>query len=145
MDRHLQAITQIECQQFLNRVTMLMDEGQWQDLANCYTEDAVLFRPSDANTGIVGRSAIVESFKARPPRTSCHILANSVFEIKDSEKVIAKSRVWLVAGEASDVFPVKGDGKLMVGSFIDTLIRVDNQWLIKCRKGTIELTHKDSK
>lgn len=141
MDRQQQAMVQIECQQLLNKVTMLIDQEQWEDLANCYTEDGILFRPSDAACGIEGRTAILDSFKARPPRTSCHVLANSVFNIISQNQVAAKSRVWLIAGEASETLPVKAGNKLMIGSFTDLLVYKNNQWLIKSRTGSIELKY----
>jgi hypothetical protein len=141
MDRQEKAIIQLECQQLLNRVTMLLDNGQWQELANCYTQDAILFRPSDSGKGLEGRTAIYASFCARPPRTSCHIMANSVFEVINQQNVVVNSRVWMVAGEASAPFPVLADDKLMIGSFEDTLIRIGDKWLIRSRKGSIELKY----
>ena len=141
MERQEKATIQLECQQLLNRATMLLDNGQWQELANCYTDDAVLFRPSDSGNGIEGRAAIYESFYTRPSRTSCHILANSVCEVITKEKVVANSRVWLVTGEAGDTFPVKADSKLMIGSFEDILVRIGDEWLIQLRRGGIELKY----
>ncbi|MBR9791473.1 MAG: nuclear transport factor 2 family protein [Gammaproteobacteria bacterium] len=141
MDRQERAMIQLECQQLLNRATQLLDGGQWQALADCYTEDAVLFRPSDAEHGITGRDAIYQSFCARPPRSSCHIIANSVFDIITANNVVATSRVWLATGSASETLPVTAESNLMIGSFTDTLIRREDQWLIQSRKGSIELKY----
>lgn len=141
MDRQEKNSIQQECQQLLHRVTMLLDNGQWEALADCYTEDAILYRPSDADSGIVGRDAIYQSFCARPPRISCHIIANTVFENVTATHVVAVSRVWLVTGAASEAMPVMADSQLMIGSFTDTLVRVEDQWLIQSRKGSIELKY----
>jgi hypothetical protein len=141
MDQQQKAIIQLQCQQLLNRVTLLTDDEQWLELSNCYTEDAELFRPSDSSNSIKGRNNILASFQERPPRTSCHMLANTYCNVISANKVIAKSRVWLITGEASDTFPVKANSKLMIGSFTDTLVRVDDEWLIKIRKGGIELKY----
>ncbi len=141
MERQQKAIIQVECQQLLNRVTSLMDAGHWEQLALCYTEDGVLFRPSDPENGIEGRAAILESFITRPPRTTCHMLANTYCEVISFDKVIATSRVWLVAGETEGKRPLKADSNLMIGSFVDTLVRINDQWLIQCRKGGIELKY----
>lgn len=141
MERELINHIQWECQQFLNRVTMLMDSGQWEALAACYTEDGVLFRPSDPDNGVEGRAAILASFQARPPRTSCHLLANCVFEVKAADRVEANSRVWLVAGDAAPTYPVKADSKLLIGSFRDELMLVDGEWFIRRREGGIELAY----
>ena len=141
MDRQLIATIQVECQQFLNKVTALTDSAQWEELASCYMEDGLLFRPSDPEKAIEGRSAILASFTARPPRASCHMLANTHCEVVSEDKVIATSRVWLITGENSQVLPVAADSKILVGSFVDTLVRYNDQWLIQCRKGGIELKY----
>lgn len=132
---------QWECQQLLNKATQLMDRGEWEALADCYTEDAVLSRPSDPDNGIQGRDAILASFRARPPRTSCHLLANTVFDVHGPDEVEAVSRVWLIAGPASDTLPVRADPNLMAGSFVDILVRVDGHWQIHSRRGGIELKY----
>jgi ketosteroid isomerase-like protein len=140
VNRQQIATIQVECQQFINKVATLMDSAQWQELANCYTEDGVLFRPSDPDNGVQGRDAILASFRARPPRASCHLIANSVFEVQAADKVIAHSRVWLISGETSAQLVI-ANNKLLVGSFIDQLVYVDNKWLIQRRHGSIELQY----
>lgn len=132
---------QWSCQQLLNRVTILMDDARWQEVAACYTEDALLFRPSDPDNGIQGRDAILASFHARPPRTTCHILANSIFEVRTPELVNATSRVWLMTGEPTHSHPVKADGALLAGSFSDELVCVGGNWLIRRRQGSMELRY----
>ena len=141
LDRQQVATIQVECQQFLHKVTALMDNAQWEELANCYTEDGVLFRPSDPETAIEGRTAILKSFTARAPRASCHMLANTYCDVISKDKVIATSRVWLITGENSPALPAVADSKLLVGSFVDTLLRHNDHWLIQCRKGGIELNY----
>ncbi len=138
-ERIEQAVIQWECQQLLNRVTMLMDQQQWQALANCYTQDAVLSRPSDPNNPICGRQAILESFIARSPRTSAHIIVNSVFTIIGQENVRADSRVWLINGPADASSPVIANTPLLIGSFTDHIKRQSHQWLLAQRDGSIEI------
>jgi len=132
---------QWECQQLLNRITMLTDDCDWEQLANCYTEDGILFRPSDPNNGVQGRENILNSFKQRPPRRTCHVLANSVFTHNSETEIIAKSRVWLVSGEYEEDKMVGADSKLLVGTFTDTLVHQGDEWFIACRKGSIELAY----
>ncbi len=132
---------QWECQQFLNKVTTLIDNHDWENLVLCYTEDGVLYRPSDPNNGVQGRAAILASFKARPPRTTCHVLANCVFNVKRTDLVVATSRVWLIQGEAAATLPVKADSKLLVGSFTDELVLINGQWFLQKRQGGIELSY----
>jgi ketosteroid isomerase-like protein len=141
MDRTTRAIIQMECQQLLNRVTNLIDACQWEKLVEYYTEDGVLFRPSDPNNGVEGKAAILESFKARPPKTTCHALVNTDIDVQSETLVVASSRVWLVSGPASEGGAVNSEGPLLIGSFVDTLVYQNNRWLIKTRKGGIELKH----
>ena len=143
MTREETHLIQWECQQLLNRVMMLMDSARWEDLAACYTEDAVLFRPSDPDNGVEGREAILTSFRARAPRTTCHMLANSVFDVQSPLLVRATSRVLLISGEADQVHPAMAHRKLLAGTFIDDLAMVGGEWLIRRRVGSIELAYGD--
>ena len=139
MDRSERAIIQCECQHLLNRVTNLIDSRQWQALVDCYTEDGVLFRPSDAENGIVGREAILQSLQARPPSTTCHLLANSEFDVVSTTRVIARSKVWLANGPAGAGGAVEAKAPILIGGFVDTLVYAGNRWLIAERKGSIDL------
>jgi hypothetical protein len=140
--RMQQSIIQWECQQLLNRMTTLTDQRDWEALAMCYTEDAVLARPSDPDNPIVGRDAILTSLKARPLRATAHLVGNSVFDIVTPEKVEVVSRVWLVSGPVDDnSLPVISDSPIIIGTFTDQLVWVDGTWLNSRRMGSIELKH----
>jgi ketosteroid isomerase-like protein len=134
-----QAVIQWECQQLLNRMTNLMDQQDWQALANCYTEDAVLSRPSDPDNPIHGRQEILESFTTRSPRISGHSIVNSVFTIVNQDYVKASSRVWLISGPTDQPSPVIANSPLLIGSYTDHIKRQDNQWLVALRDGNIEI------
>jgi hypothetical protein len=141
-DRLRQAVIQWECQQHLNKVIRLTDQQEWERLAMCYTEDAVLARPSDPNHPIVGREAILASFRARPPRITAHILGNSVFELVKPGIIKVVSSVWLVSGLKTEAdMPVKADSEMLVGTFKDQLVSVEGNWLISRRDGSIELKY----
>ena len=139
MDRSERSMIRSECQQLLNRVTNLIDGRQWEALVDCYLEDGVLFRPSDPENGIVGREAILRSLRERPPSITCHLLANTEVEIESDRRVVARSRVWLASGPADAEGPARAKAPLLIGSFLDTLVRRDDRWLIAERRGGIEL------
>lgn len=141
MNRSEIQMVQWECQQLLNHVTNLTDAGEWEQLAACYSEDAVLYRPSDPTNGVEGRKAILASFLERPPRTTCHVLANSVFDVRSATSVGAVSRVLLFSGAAGDAVPVAADSRLLIGSFVDDLLYTGDRWLIQKRLGSIELAY----
>lgn len=134
-------ITQWQCQQLLHRTMNLMDNQQWEALSNCYTKDAELIRPSDPTNSISGRENIKASFFKRPPRTSCHMLANCEFEIANSGEVYAVSKVMLISSNSVDQKVVKANSKLMIGTFRDILINIEGKWFIKKRKGSVELKY----
>jgi len=139
MERNDRAIIEWECQQLLNRVTNLIDSRQWETLVECYTEEGVLYRPSDSENGIVGREAILHSMRARPPSVTCHVLANTEFDVEGPTRVIARSRVWLASGPVAADGPARAQSPLLIGSFLDTLVYRDHRWLIAERRGAIEL------
>lgn len=141
MDRMTRSMIQMECQQLLNRVTNLIDNCRWDELVDHYTDDGVLFRPSDPNNGLAGKTAILESFKARPHKVTCHALVNTEMDIIDENNVVAYSRVWLSNGPAVEGGIANSEGPILIGSFIDTLTFHNDRWLIKQRKGSIELKH----
>ena len=136
---------QWECQQLLNKVLLLMDSADWESLVNCYTDDAELARPTDPLNPIRGRDDILASFHARPPKTTCHLLANSVFSIEDAQTVSATSRALLMSGPAIAAgggYPVVADSQLFAGTFHDTFVKVNDLWLIQKRVGSIELKYR---
>lgn len=138
--RIVDAVIQLECQQLLNRIASLTDKRDWQALAECFTEDAVLTRPSDPDNPFRGRAEILASLQARPPRTTAHLNGGAVFTDIGTKVVHAVSRVWLLSGPFStNAKPVTTDGDLLVGTFSDKLIRNEDQWLIAHRQGSIEL------
>jgi hypothetical protein len=130
-----------ECQQLLNRSMVLMDAGDWEALARCYTKDGKLARPSNPGNPITGRDAILESLRARPERVSCHMLSDCVFDVHDEETVTAYSRVWLMTAEPCADSPAAAGNAIMVGSFTDTLVLTKKGWLIRERQGGIEMKY----
>ena len=136
-----QFLIEWQCEQLLRRAAQLLDRTDWDAYIECYCEDAVLARPSDPDNPIVGRKAILESLLARPPRLTCHLLANTVYEIASEFQVIARSRVLLISGENSSERPAVAHADLLAGSFTDHLRKVDDQWKIAERQGSIELKY----
>jgi len=134
-----QSVIKQECQALLNRAMLLTDQCDWKVLADCYTEDGTLYRPSDSTNAIVGKEAIYKAFCSRADKATSHIIANSIFDIVSETSVKATSRVWLLTGNKSEGSAVSSGSKLLAGSFVDDLVYQDGQWLIKFRKGSINL------
>lgn len=141
VDRMNKVLIQWECQQLLNRVMSLTDTCSWQELADCYTKDATLYRPSNATVAIKGRQSILESFTERAARVTNHMLSNCVFEVLSETSVRATSRVLLITGENDGSAVATADSKIMIGGFIDDLVLTDGTWFISQRKGSVNLKY----
>ncbi len=136
------SLAKLECLQLLSQATYLMDHGKWNELAQCYKEDAILVHPKDPDNPIHGREAIVAKLKSRPPSTAVHFAGNSIITILGDNKATGASRVFLVKGPASDSFPVKSNGKLLAGTYYDKYEKVKETWYIAERRGVIEVVHE---
>lgn len=114
------------------RYARLNDEGRWQELAELFTEDASLARPSDPEHPIVGRPALLASFLARPARPARHLVANPEVELlgPDDARASCYSILLQAAGE--------GTGSVSVGGFQDRLKRTPEGWRFAARLGSTE-------
>ncbi|QUX94291.1 hypothetical protein C0J08_02205 [Marinomonas sp. CT5] len=133
-----------QCQKLVTHSINLLDQGRWQELANCYTEDGILYRPSSPTSAIVGRDAILQSFTARPAKETCHALANVESKIIDDQHVVVTSRVVLFSANTKvegieNILPANAD--IFIGRFVDELKKVNGEWLIAKRQGSIELKY----
>ncbi|CUB02940.1 nuclear transport factor 2 family protein [Marinomonas fungiae] len=136
-----------QCQKLVTRSINLLDQSRWQELSECYSEDAVLYRPSAPLDKIEGRAAILKSFTERPSKETCHALSNMEVTVHDSLSATVVSRVVLFSGEqkAPDIETiVMAKANVFIGRFVDQLKKVDGEWLIAKRQGSIELHFKGS-
>jgi len=145
MDVNEQFLIEWQCEQLLRRAAQFLDRTDWDAYVECFCQDAVMARPSDPDNLSVGREAILESLLARPSRLTCHLLANTVYEIVSGVQVIARSRVLLVSGDNLSERPAVAHADLLVGSFTDRLRKVDDQWKIADRRGSIELKYRSGR
>ncbi|NLQ17305.1 alpha/beta fold hydrolase [Marinomonas sp. M1K-6] len=134
-----------QCQKLVTRSINLLDQGRWQELASCYAEDGVLYRPSAPTVKIAGRDAILDSFTARPAKETCHALTNLDADIINETHVVVTSRVVLFAG-AKKTDPiekmVQANADVYIGRFVDEIKKIEGEWLIIKRQGSIELNYK---
>tara|TARA_R110000744_G_scaffold31866_1_gene74806 strand:- start:4635 stop:5099 length:465 start_codon:yes stop_codon:yes gene_type:complete len=134
-----------QCQKLVTRSINLLDQGRWQELANCYAEDGVLYRPSAPTVKIEGRDSILESFTSRPAKETCHALTNIEANIIDQGLVVVTSRVVLFAAnkKAEGIESmVQANADIFIGRFVDEIKNVNGEWLIAKRQGSIELHYK---
>ena len=122
------------------RYALLNDTQEWEELAGLYTEDGRMSRPTAPDEFIVGRSAILASFRARPPRASRHIAANIVITLHGTAAAGATSNVLLYVGAAAPDggLPVLPAGPPLIGSFRDRLIQTEAGWRFTERRGSLD-------
>ena len=106
------------------------DAGEWDAVGAMYVADGRLSRPTVPDDFIVGREAIVAAFKARPPRTTRHIVANVRVEVTGAS---AKASSQILLFTAADKAP-------LVGSYRDKLAKTADGWRFTERRGRLDFT-----
>jgi uncharacterized protein (TIGR02246 family) len=104
------------------------DAGDWEAVANSFTEAGRMSRPVAPDEFTEGREAILAAFKARPPRKTRHIIANIRVDV-EGDRAQAESQIMLFTGP--DMAP-------LVGSFHDQLIRTPGGWRFTERRGSLD-------
>jgi hypothetical protein len=104
------------------------DAGEWDAVGATYVAEGRMSRPTAPDDFIEGRDAIVGAFKARPPRTSRHIVANIRVEVT-GETATATSQILLFTG--ADKIP-------LVGTYRDKLVKTAEGWRFAERRGSLD-------
>jgi phosphonoacetaldehyde hydrolase len=127
------------CEQLIYRAAHFTDFGRWDELAALYAEDGKLVRPSDPANPIVGRANILASLRARPLRTTRHVLSNITVELRSPTLAHVSSTVTLFLSSASPAkLPTKGQ-RILVGHFEDEVTLVNGAWAFLVRDGSMAL------
>jgi hypothetical protein len=74
-----------DCARLIALYANLNDEARWTEVAALYAEDGVMVRPTAPDAPTVGRAAILEAFKARPPRVTRHVCSNVVIDVESED------------------------------------------------------------
>ena len=116
-----------ECTRLVNLYANLNDAADWGALADLYTVDGAMARPSAPDALIRGRAAILESLRARAPRTTRHVCANIVVEVDSATAAHAQSAMLLFNGPSLP----------LVGSFHDRFAFTSEGWRFAERRGLL--------
>jgi hypothetical protein len=129
-----------DCERLIKHYVVLNDAQQWEALAALYTEDGRFARPTTPGLFVEGRAAILESFKARPPRAQRHVMANIVVEAENADNARAFSVIVLYLGDPAepDQLPAMSAGSPLVGTFTDKLVRTIDGWRFVERVGALD-------
>jgi ketosteroid isomerase-like protein len=132
----------VACEQLIRRFAWLNDAGHYEQLAALFTEDGLFARPSQPDTPVFGREAILAAFLARPPRYTRHVVSNILVDLIGGDRAVALSTVLLYVADHSDGAPPHpSTGPVMVGTFEDALVKRDGNWFFASRFGSLALAH----
>lgn len=119
-----------ECTRLVNLYANLNDAADWEALANLYIVDGAMARPSVPDVLIQGRAAILGSLRARPPRTTRHICANIVVDVRSATEAQAESAMLLFSGP----------GAPLIGSYHDRFALTSDGWRFAERRGLLHFS-----
>ena len=141
MERIEQALIQHECAQLVLHYAHLNDLGDWQGLAQTFTEDATFARPSAPDEIIRGRDRILASFLARTPNRTVHVVTNiMVTAISASEATsICTIQLFPATARMEDGVASHGRAAPLVGGSVDRLCRENGKWLFSERRGYLTI------
>ena len=115
--------------ELITRYAALNDAGDWDGVAALYTEAGRMSRPSAPEEFIDGRAAILAAFRARPARTSRHIVANVLVTLDSETDARASSQILLFTQSATPP---------LVGSYHDRLIKTAHGWRFVERRASMD-------
>jgi ketosteroid isomerase-like protein len=125
--------------ELITRYAALSDAGDWDAVAALYREDGRMSRPTAPDDFIAGRAAILEAFRARPPRAARHIVANVLVTLNGDSEAHATSQILLFSGVAQGPGPpVQATAPPIVGTYRDHLRLVDRRWQFVERRGSLD-------
>ena len=128
MDALATLLAEREIERLIVAYAAANDAGEWEAVAAMYVADGRMSRPTAPDDFIAGRAAILAAFKARPPRTTRHIVANIRVDVS-GDSATATSQILLFT--AAGVAP-------LVGSYHDKLIATPDGWRFTKRCGSLD-------
>ncbi|MCB2065278.1 MAG: nuclear transport factor 2 family protein [Erythrobacter sp.] len=133
--------TEIEAEvtRLIHRYTWANDAQDWELCASLFTEDALFRRPSGGEP-VVGRAAILEGFRSRPPRAQRHVVANVLVEVEGPATARARSVIVLYMGDAAadGGLPVQDAKSPLIGTFTDLVVLTPHGWRFAERIGALD-------
>jgi 3-phenylpropionate/cinnamic acid dioxygenase small subunit len=115
--------------ELITRYAALNDAGDWDGVAALYTEAGRMSRPTAPDQFIDGRAAILAAFRARPPRTSRHIIANVLVTLDSETEARASSQMLLYT---------QAQTPPLIGTYQDRLIKNAQGWRFVERRASLD-------
>ncbi|MGB1921194.1 MAG: nuclear transport factor 2 family protein [Candidatus Puniceispirillaceae bacterium] len=134
-------LIQHECEQLILRYAHLNDLGDWHGLADTFTEDAIFSRPSAPEEIIQGRHKILESFLARKPVWTVHVVTNIMVTTLSATEATSHCTIQLFQAtpEAEGAVASHARETAIIGGSLDRFRCADEQWLFSERRGFLTI------
>lgn len=135
-----QAIEQA-CSRLINQFAVFNDANRHEELAELFVDDGSYARPTDPNTFVRGRAAILATFKARPAdKLFRHLITNIVIDVHSAERATGMCYVTLYAGSTTQ--PAEKQGYIasptqLVGEYHDEFVLTPAGWKFSTRAGLL--------
>jgi ketosteroid isomerase-like protein len=128
-----------ECERLIHLYGMLNDAGDFQAMAEMFTDDGVFARPSQGDVLIRGKAAILAAYTSRPPRFTRHMITSVVVTVEDEHNARGHSYLSLHTGQSSEGFPRPAEPVYLIGDFKDRFVHRDGAWKFSERLGSLAL------
>jgi ketosteroid isomerase-like protein len=128
-----------ECKRMIHLYSMLNDAGDFEAMADMFTEDGVFARPSQGDVLIRGRAAILQAYTGRPPRFTRHMITTVVVTVEDADNARAHSYLSLHTGQPGEGLPRPAEPAYLIGDFKDRFVRYKGAWKFSERLGSLAL------
>ena len=97
-------------------------------------------RPTAPDVFIRGRDKVLESYLARPPRYTRHMITSVVITVQDADHATGHSYLALHTGKPGEDGAVgQADASYLIGDFKDTFVRDAETWKFMERRGTLAM------
>jgi uncharacterized protein (TIGR02246 family) len=138
-------LAQQACRDLVMRAAACTDSQDHDGFAALFAPDGELVRPGAQP--LVGREAIVASYRARPAdRLTRHLVTNTLVTLQSTTQARATSVVLLWSGSVADaagLFGRPAQARQVVGEFDDEFVRGDEGWRIARRVASFVLFKED--
>lgn len=133
-----EASIQSACARLISHYAYLNDERRFEELADLFTDDAVLYRPSAPDQPISGREAILAAFRKRPAdAVTFHVCSDVIIDVQGPELAHGRSRILLLSTSRPQdgSAPPPPTTPPVPGVFRDVLRLTDRGWKFAERRG----------
>ena len=116
-----------DCARLIALYANLIDACEWEAVAELFAPDGRMSRPTEPDTWVEGREAILEGFRARLPRKTRHLCTNLVVTVVTDAEARGESAMALFL--SNEV--------CKVGRFEDRFVLTSAGWRFAERRGTL--------